>query len=72
MGSATPLMEFYRGIYYVRQAGRLALTADEIYTLNKSFVRMPVFGWGANHQYTARNYRTDIFWKFLAAKNLPN
>lgn len=69
VGSATPLMEFYRGIHYTRKAGRLALTADEIYTLNQPFVRMPVFGWSANHQFTAKNYRTDIFWQFLATKN---
>lgn len=69
VGSATPLTEFYRGIHYTRKAGRLALTADEIYTLNKPFVRMPVFGWSANHQFTAKNYRTDIFWQFLATKN---
>ena len=69
VGSATPLTEFYRGIHYTRKAGHLALTADEIYTLNKPFVRMPVFGWSANHQFTAKNYRTDIFWQFLATKN---
>lgn len=72
VGSATPLTEFYRGIHYTRKAGRLALTADEIYTLNKPFVRMPVFGWSANHQFTAKNYRTDIFWQFLATKTGRN
>lgn len=33
---------------------------------------MPVFGWSANHQFTAKNYRTDIFWQFLATKTGRN
>ncbi|MBP5698124.1 MAG: hypothetical protein J6W96_01175 [Alphaproteobacteria bacterium] len=70
IGSATPVMEFYRGIHYTLEAKKLRLVKDEIYTLNQPFVRMPVFGWDANHQYTARNYRTDIFWQYLAKNNL--
>ena len=61
-------MEFYRGIHYTSSAGKINLVADEIYTLNQAFVRMPVFGWDANHQYTAKNYRDDFFWSFLAKR----
>lgn len=68
IGSATPLMEFYRGIHYTYTAGRLNLVKDEIDTLNQAYVRMPDFGWDANHQYTARYYHTDIFWQYLAKK----
>lgn len=72
LGSATPLMEFYRGLHYTFQAGKLALVQDEIRTLNKGFVRMPIFGWDANHQYTARYYRTDVFWQYLAHRHIPD
>ena len=68
VGSCTPIMEFYRGIHYTSSAGKINLVADEIYTLNQAFVRMPVFGWDANHQYTAKNYRDDFFWSFLAKR----
>lgn len=70
-GSATPLMEFYRGLHYVFEAGRINLMQDEIRTLNKRFVAMPVFGWDANHQFTAKQYKTDIFWQILAHRNIP-
>ncbi len=70
-GAATPLTEFYRGLHYTYKEGRLGLVADRIYTLNKAFVQMPVFGWDANHQFTAKKYRTDIFWQFLAKKHAP-
>ena len=69
IGTATPIMEFYRGIHYVNEEKKLDLVKDEIYTLNQSFVRMPEFGWDANHQFTARNYKTDIFWQFIAKRN---
>jgi hypothetical protein len=72
IGAFTPMIEFYRGIYYVSRAGRLNLVADEIYTLNQAFVRMPIFGWDANHQYTAKKYETDIFWQFFAKKHRPD
>jgi len=68
IGTATPIMEFYRGIHYVNEEKKLDLVKDEIYTLNQSFVRMPEFGWDANHQFTARNYKTDIFWQFIAKR----
>lgn len=71
LGSATPLMEFYRGLHYVFEAGKINLVQDEIYTLNKRFVAMPVFGWDANHQYTAKKYKDDIFWQLLANRNIP-
>jgi hypothetical protein len=32
---------------------------------------MPEFGWDANHQFTAQNYRTDVFWQFLAHRHIP-
>jgi len=67
-GAATPCMEFYRGFYYVSKTGKIALVQDDIYTLNQAYVRMPVFGWGANHQFTAQNYKNDIFWQYLAKK----
>lgn len=72
IGSVTPLTEFYRGFYYTSKAGKLNLVADEIYTLNKSFVRMPIFGWDANHQYTAKEYETDVFWQFFSKKHKPD
>jgi hypothetical protein len=72
IGAVTPLTEFYRGFYYTSKAGRINLVADEIYTLNKSFVRMPIFGWDANHQYTAKEYETDVFWQFFAKKHRPD
>ena len=72
IGSATPLMEFYRGFHYVNEAKKIALVQDDIRTLNKAFVPMPVFGWDVNHQYTARNYQTDIFWQYLAHRNIPD
>ena len=68
IGAATPLAEFYRGLHYVIKAGRLDLVADDIYTLNQAYVEMPMFGWDANHQFTAREYRSDIFWQYLAKK----
>lgn len=67
-GAATPCMEFYRGLYYVHKTGKIALVQDEIYTLNQAYVRMPVFGWSANHQFSANNYKKDIFWQYLAKK----
>lgn len=72
IGSATPFVEFYRGIHYTLVFKKIALVQDDIHTLNKAFVRMPLFGWDANHQYTARNYRTDIFWQYLAHRNIPD
>ena len=72
IGSATPVTEFYRGLHYTFEAGKINLVKDEIYTLNQPFVRMPEFGWSANHQYTAQNYRTDIFWHWLAHRNIPD
>lgn len=71
-GSVTPLTEFYRGMYFTHKEGRINLVADKIKTLNKSFVRMPVFGWDANHQYTAKTYKTDIFWQYIAHRNIPD
>ena len=68
IGSVTPFMEFYRGIFYTTQARKINLVADEIYTLNKQLVVMPVFFYDANHQYTAKTYKTDIFWQHLAKK----
>ena len=70
IGCATPAMEFYRGLHYTFEAGKINLVKDEIYTLNRPIVRMPEFGWSANHQYTAQNYRTDIFWHWLANRNI--
>jgi len=67
-GTATPIMEFYRGIHYVTEEKRLNLVKDEIYTLNQAYVPMPEFGWDVNHQFTARNYKTDIFWQFIAKR----
>lgn len=72
IGSATPLMEFYRGLHYTFEAGKLALVQDSMRTLNKRLVIMPLFGWDANHQYTARNYQTDIFWRYLAHRHIPD
>ena len=72
IGMVTPVTEFYRGFYYTSKAGRINLVADEIFTLNKSFVRMPIFGWDANHQYTAKKYETDVFWQFFAKKHKPD
>lgn len=71
LGAATPLMEFYRGLHYAYQAHKIALTADEIKTLNRPYVRMPLFGWPANPQFTALYYRTDIFWRYFAKKHAP-
>jgi hypothetical protein len=68
IGSFTPLTEFYRGIFYTTQAKKINLVTDDIYTLNKRVVIMPVFLWGANHQFTAQTYKTDIFWQILAKK----
>ena len=66
IGTATPAFEFFRGIYFVQKHHQLNLVADEIYTLNQQVVTMPVFGWSANHQFTAKDYQTDFFWKYLA------
>ena len=66
MGAATPAFEFFRGIYFVQKHQQLNLVADDIYTLNQKIVTMPVFGWSANHQFTAKDYQTDIFWNYLA------
>lgn len=68
IGSITPIMEFYRGIFYTTQAKKINLVADEIYTLNKRLVIMPVFGYDANHQYTAKTYKSDFFWQYIAKK----
>ena len=72
IGSATPLMEFYRGLHYTFKEGKIALVQDSMRTLNKKLVIMPVFGWDANHQYTAQNYQTDIFWRYLAHSHIPD
>ncbi len=66
VGAMTPLMEFYRGLHYTTEARKPALVKDEIRTLNAAFIPMPEFGWDVNHQFTARNYRTDIFWQYIA------
>ncbi|MBR5599432.1 MAG: hypothetical protein IKW39_05270 [Alphaproteobacteria bacterium] len=66
IGSVTPMVEFYRGFYYVSKAKRINLVTDEIETLNKQIVIMPLFLWDANHQFTAKNYGRDIFWQWLA------
>ena len=68
IGSATPIVEFYRGFHYVTEAKKINLVADDIYTLNQRLVVMPVFFWDANHQFTAQTYKTDFFWQFLAKK----
>ena len=68
IGSITPIVEFYRGFHYTSKAQKINLVADEIYTLNKKLVIMPVFYWDANHQYTAKNYKTDFFWQYMAKK----
>lgn len=70
LGAMTPLTEFYRGIYFVTKEHKLAVVKDEIYSLNGRFIPMPVFGWDVNHQYTAREYKTDIFWQYFS-KKLP-
>ena len=69
LGAATPLMEFYRGFHYVAEARRLQLVKDELYTLNQAYARMPEFGYDVNHQFSAKNYKTDIFWQYLAKKH---
>lgn len=66
IGAMTPLAEFYRGIYYTTSTHRRRLVQDQIYTLNGAFIPMPIFGWDVNHQYTAKTYKTDIFWKYLS------
>ena len=66
IGAVTPGFEFFRGLYFVQKHHQLNLVADEIYTLNQKIVTMPVFGWSANHQFTAKDYQTDIFWNYLA------
>lgn len=68
IGAVTPLTEFYRGIHYVSKTHKMALVKDEIYTLNGRFIPMPEFGYDVNHQYTARDYKTDIFWQYLSQK----
>lgn len=72
IGAVTPLTEFYRGLYYTINSRKIALVKDEIYTLNKPFVRMPLFGWDANNQFTAKEYRSDIFWQYLSKKHKPD
>lgn len=69
IGSATPIMEFYRGLHYVFDAKQINLVKDEIKTLDQENVIMPVFGYRANHQFTAGKYKDDIFWKYLAKKH---
>ena len=66
VGAVTPAFEFFRGAYFVRKQHQLNLVADDIYTLNQKVVIMPDFGWSANHQFTANDYQTDVFWKYLA------
>lgn len=66
IGAVTPLTEFYRGFHNIAQAQKIALVQDDIYTLNQRFIRMPEFGFDVNHQFTAQNYRTDIFWQYIA------
>ena len=68
IGAATPLMEFYRGLYYVNEAKKINLVKDDIYTLDQKHVAMPDFGFQANHQFSAKFYQTDIFWQYLAKK----
>ena len=70
IGAMTPLTEFYRGIYFIGKAHKVDLVRDEIRTLNDAFIPMPEFGWDVNHQYTAKEYKTDIFWQYFS-KKLP-
>jgi len=69
LGSATPMMEFYRGFYYTIEARKVNLVKDDIHTLNQPYIRMPEFGYDVNHQFTAQNYQNDIFWQYLAKKH---
>ena len=68
IGAMTPMTEFYRGFHFMAKEKRINLVADDIYTLNNRYIRMPVFGYDVNHQYTAKEYKTDIFWQWFAKK----
>ena len=68
IGTMTPMTEFYRGFHFVAKEKRINLVADDIYTLNNRYIRMPIFGYDVNHQYTAKEYKTDIFWQWFAKK----
>lgn len=69
IGAVTPVTEFYRSFYYVSNAKKINLVTDDIYTLNQPYIRMPIFGFDVNHQYTAKNYMNDLFWQILAKKH---
>lgn len=72
IGAVTPITEFYRGFYYIKNAKKINLVTDEIYTLNQHYISMPVFGFDVNHQYTAQNYTHDLFWQIFASKNISS
>lgn len=63
IGMATPIMEFYRGIYKVTEAQRLNLIADDIYTLNQYHSSGNVYG-----NFVSENYSDSIFFKYLAQR----
>lgn len=69
IGAVTPMYEFYRGFYNIKEAKKFDLVQDKIYTLNSYYIKMPIFGYDVNHQYTAKTYKTDIFWQILAKKH---
>lgn len=69
IGSITPFMEFYRGVHYTTKAHNIALVQDGIYTLNQRQVIIPRFYFTVNHQFSAKDYRTDIFWQYIAKKH---
>lgn len=72
LGMPTAMMEFYRGWHTIAEIGKVKLVRDGLYTLNQRNVIMPEFGYRANHQFSAADYKNDIFWQYLAHRNIPD
>ncbi len=65
-GSITVFNEFYRGFYNIYTSKKIDIVADDVYTLNKQHVYFPLTGDDINFQFTAKNYKNDIFWKYFS------
>lgn len=69
IAAVTPCFEFYRTFAFIHKAHKIDLVADGIYTLNQKNVIMPDYLGRINHQFEAKDYRSDIFWQYLAKKH---
>lgn len=61
IGTVTPIIEVYRGVYKVTAEQKINLVADEIYTLNQYHSSGNVYG-----NFVSENYQNSLFYKYIA------